>query len=71
MLLPSKDKPYESWRIVRDDGVVRDSVLLLLKNLLEKTDQENLPADDGTTYEQQLKAWIEAKGIEHPSFKFA
>lgn len=71
MVLPSKDKPYESWRIVRDDGVVRDSVLLLLKNLLEKTEQQNLPADDGTTYEPQLKAWIEAKGIDHPAFKFA
>lgn len=71
MLLPSKDKPYESWRIVRDDDSVRDSVLLLLKNLLEKVDPENIPADDGTNYEPQLKAWIEAKGIDEPSFKFA
>jgi putative ATP-dependent endonuclease of OLD family len=71
MVLPKKDKPYQSWRAVRDEAAIRGSVLAMLKNLLEKTDPQNLPSDDGTNYEAQLKDWVATKLVDHPSFKFA
>jgi hypothetical protein len=70
MDLPSKDKPYESWRTVRDDIAIRDCVLGVLNTLLAPSDPTNIAAEDGTNYEVQLKAWINANGIADAKFQF-
>ena len=70
MNLPSKDKPYESWRAVRDDMTIRNRVLHVLNNLLAPSDPKNIAADDGTRYESQLKTWIAANGITTAPFQF-
>lgn len=70
MDLPSKDKPYESWRTVRDDVAIRDCVLGVLNTLLAPSDPTNIAAEDGTNYEVQLKAWINANGIADAKFQF-
>lgn len=70
MDLPSKDKPYESWRAVRDVPVTRDSVLSALNNLLTPFDPANIADADGTNYEAQVKAWIKTNGNTDTSFQF-
>ena len=70
MDLPSKDKPYESWKAVRDSEQVRNSVLEVLNVFLSASDAEQIASGDGTNYEAQLKAWIKAKGIDDKSFEF-
>lgn len=70
MNLPKKDKPFESWRSVRDVEVVRNSVLGVLHSLTTKPEAAALPAEDGTHYETQLKTWIESNAITHKSFQF-
>ena len=70
MDLPSKDKPYESWKAVRDSEQVRNSVLEVLNVILSASDAEQIASGDGTNYEAQLKAWIKAKGIDDKSFEF-
>ena len=71
MELPSKDKPYESWRTVRDDASIREGVLLLLENLLDPYDQKNPPKGDGVNYESQLKDWIKANNIVDAPYQFS
>lgn len=71
MDLPTKDKPYESWRAVRDDSAIRDSVLSVLKNLVAPIGSESIPANDGTNYENQLKAWVSANNVSEVSFQFS
>ncbi len=70
MDLPSKDKPYESWRTVRDDAAIRNSVLGILNILLASPDPMSIPADDGANYEGQLKKWIAANGVADAPFQF-
>lgn len=70
MDLPSKDKPYESWKAVRDVSIVRDSVLTALNNILSPFDPTKHADEDGSRYELQIKAWIAANGITHPAFQF-
>ncbi|MES2365226.1 MAG: TOPRIM nucleotidyl transferase/hydrolase domain-containing protein [Pseudomonadota bacterium] len=70
MDLPSKDKPYESWRTVRDDVAIRDCVLGVLNTLLAPFDPANIAAEDGMNYEVQLKTWIKANDIADAPFQF-
>lgn len=70
MKLPKKDKPFESWKAVRDDGAIRASVLGVLETLITKPEDADLPAEDGTNYEVHLKAWIADSGIDNKSFQF-
>lgn len=70
MDLPSKDKPYESWRAVRNDALLRDSVLGMLKGLLTHAEAGAIPAEDGSHYEAQLKSWIAANSVTEACFDF-
>jgi putative ATP-dependent endonuclease of the OLD family len=69
MDLPSKDKPYEAWKAVRDNPVVRASTLKMLETLLRPHDGKNDP-DDGANFETHLKAWIKANNESHPAYNF-
>lgn len=70
MDLPSKDKPYESWKAVRDDANVRSSVLKVLDTLLASSDVGMVAEEDGGNYENQLKTWIKSSGVTAPAFQF-
>lgn len=70
MSLPKKDKPYESWRAVRDKEAVRNSVLSVLKELTSPPDDDGVPPHDGTSYEAHLKAWIAANSVDSKPYKF-
>ena len=70
MKLPKKDKPFESWKAVRDDGAIRASVLGVLESLITKPEDADLPAEDGTNYEVHLKDWIADSGTDNKSFQF-
>ena len=70
MNLPSKDKPYESWRTVRDDETIRSSVLKVLNDLLNDSVETAIPPEDGTNFEMQLKGWISEKSIDSIAYKF-
>lgn len=70
MELPSKDKPYESWRSVRDSSDIRNSVLKVLKALLAPLDKIDDPAEDGANYEGQLKSWIQETKETAVAFQF-
>ncbi|UUZ62038.1 hypothetical protein LP417_17045 [Polaromonas sp. P1-6] len=70
MELPFKDKPYESWRTVRDDVAIRDCVLGVLDTLLAPFDPAHMAAEDGTNYDAQLKTWIKANDITDAPFQF-
>lgn len=70
MDLPSKDKPYESWKAVRDDENVRNSVLGILNALLSAPVSTGIAIEDGVNYETQLKNWVSEKGITDASFNF-
>ena len=70
MKLPKKDKPFESWRSVRDNETVRKSVLDILQTLVNKVENGVLPNEDGTQYETHLKAWIAKNSISHKSYQF-
>lgn len=69
MILPKKDKPYESWRTVRDSDVVRGSVLKVLRSLNAESNNADLPLEDGTNYETQLKDWLAANNITDISYQ--
>ena len=71
MTLPSKDKPYEAWRTVREVDAIRASVRTIFDALLSPSLGEDAVAkSDGLQYESQLKAWIEANKVDRPAFKF-
>nr|WP_197085507.1 TOPRIM nucleotidyl transferase/hydrolase domain-containing protein [Cellvibrio sp. pealriver] len=70
MDLPKKDKPFESWKAVRDIDVIRNSVLKVLQALTIKSDDVGIAPEDGTNYETQLKTWIANKSITHKSYQF-
>ena len=70
MELPSKDKPYASWRTVRDNEKVRKSVVEVLNSFLTSSDATGIAGEDGTDYEAQLKTWIKANGVVDAAFKF-
>jgi predicted ATP-dependent endonuclease of OLD family len=70
MSLPKKDKPFESWKAVRDNEIVRDSVLTLLQTLIGKSTDAELPPQDGTNYEKQLKDWVASNTAEGKAYQF-
>lgn len=70
MKLPKKDKPYESWRAVRDVEAIRNSVLDVLKALTTKPADAALPPEDGTLYETHLKAWVSSNAITEKAYQF-
>jgi predicted ATP-dependent endonuclease of OLD family len=70
MSLPKKDKPFESWKAVRDDETVRGSILNLLQILINKSVDTELPPQDGTNYEEQLKVWITDNATDDKAYQF-
>lgn len=71
MTLPKKDKPFESWKAVRDVEGVRHSVLDVLQTLTSKHDEDGvLPPDDGVHYEKQLKDWVKNNAITLKAYQF-
>lgn len=70
MILPKKDKPFESWRTVRNIEAVRNSVLGVLQVLTTKPDGAALPPEDGAHYETHLKAWIANHAIANKAYLF-
>ncbi len=70
MTLPKKDKPFESWKAVRDIEAVRNSVLGVLRALTLKPSDTALPPEDGTHYETHLKAWIVNNASANKSYQF-
>ena len=56
MDLPSKDKPFRSWKAVQEQGNVRSSIETVLKELISVCN--DIPSNDGTNYEDTLKNWI-------------
>lgn len=70
MKLPKKDKPFESWRAVRDNEAIRNSVLGVLNALTKKPVGLALPPEDGTAYEVHLKTWIDKNAITNKSYQF-
>lgn len=69
MTLPAKDKPYESWKSVRNNEGIRATVSELLNALLMPTDSVNVGLEDGANFEAQLKTWINTNGITHASYQ--
>lgn len=70
MKLPKKDKPFESWKTVRDDESIRNSVLGVLKVLTTKPTHACLLPEDGINYEAQLKSWIAKNSITTKAYQF-
>jgi len=70
MALPKKDKPFGSWKAVRDDAAIRERVLAVLKVLIAAPSTEGLPQEDGSQYEHQLKAWLKETQNDDVSYKF-
>jgi putative ATP-dependent endonuclease of the OLD family len=70
MALPKKDKPFESWKAVRDDATIRNSVDAMLCSLTTKPSDTALPLEDGSYYEAQLKSWIATKSPTQNAYQF-
>jgi len=70
MQLPKKDKPFESWKAVRDNEVIRKSVLDILWILNTKVPVGEESPEDGKNYEKQLKDWIASNHIKENSYQF-
>ncbi|WP_456091059.1 ATP-dependent nuclease [Neisseria sp.] len=56
MDLPSKDKPFRSWKAVQEQEGVRSSIESILKELISVCN--DIPSNDGTNYEDTLKIII-------------
>lgn len=69
MDLPSKDKPFRSWKAVQEQGNVRSSIESILKELISECN--DIPSNDGTNYEDTLKNWIDLNHKQDdPCYKF-
>jgi len=69
MDLPSKDKPFRSWKAVQEQGNVRSSIESILKELISECN--DIPSNDGTNYEDTLKNWIDLNHKQdEPCYKF-
>lgn len=71
MDLPSKDKPYEAWRAVRETDSVLASVRSMLDSLLTLSSNNIDAESDGLQYEVQIKSWIDKQTDKLPAFKFS
>lgn len=70
MDLPSKDKPYASWKAVCENAEIRESVLNVLNSLLPPTSQPDESEKDGANYENLLKAWVQTNNVNDVAFQF-
>ncbi len=71
MDLPVKDKPYESWKAVRDDATIRASVRSVLDSLLASNSADDVSdPSDGLNFETLLRAWIQANNVASQAFVF-
>lgn len=69
MDLPSKDKPFRSWKAVQEQEDVRSSIESILKELISVCN--DIPINDGTNYEDTLKNWIALNHKQdEPCYKF-
>jgi len=69
MDLPSKDKPFRSWKAVQEQEDVRSSIESILKELISVCN--DIPSNDGTNYEDTLKNWIALNHKQdEPCYKF-
>lgn len=69
MDLPSKDKPFRSWKAVQEQENVRSSIESILKELISECN--DIPSNDGTNYEDTLKNWIDLNHKQdEPCYKF-
>lgn len=68
MKLPSKDKPFESWKAVKNNEVIRKSVENVLQDLL--TESCDIPENDGSKYDQILREWVTQNHKVEPCYKF-
>lgn len=68
MELPSKDKPFESWKAVKNNSVIRTSIESLLQDLL--TENPNIPECDGSKYDQILREWVNQNHKTEPCYNF-
>lgn len=71
MSLPDKDKPFETWKAVRDNDAVKMSVRTILEELrAAPTAESGDHANDGKHYEARVKAWAELHAPEDLAFSF-
>lgn len=71
MTLPPKDKPFESWRRVRDNADIRASVRNVLDVLLSGAPGNGAAiAPDGSNYEAVLRAWASEHAVDDPAYIF-
>jgi len=71
MELPDKDKPFESWKVIRDNAPTRASVRTVLDALLTipADSGDGLP-DDGKNYEQMLRTWAVTNAAGNAAYTF-
>lgn len=69
MKLPNKDKPFESWKAVKENSEICSSVESMLDQLIDET--SDIQEKDGSNYEEILKDWIGDNGNEDIRYKFS
>ena len=71
MELPDKDKPFETWRAVRNNAGVKASVRAVLDELCAApTVEAAAHANDGSAYEAKLKDWALVNAAGDASYDF-
>lgn len=72
MVLPSKDKPFASWKAIRENKSIQNSVEAILRDLIsDHTTDLGILEQDGTNYEAILKNWIQENNkSEELRYKF-
>ncbi|VEJ21999.1 ATP-dependent nuclease [Neisseria animaloris] len=69
MKLPNKDKPFESWKAVKENSEICLSVESMLDQLIDES--TDIQEKDGSNYEEILKDWIGDNGNEDIRYKFS
>ena len=71
MNLPTKDKPFNAWRVTRDNAVIGASVRRVLDELccVPNADAIN-HANDGRHFEAKCRAWAAIHAASAPEFNF-
>jgi putative ATP-dependent endonuclease of OLD family len=71
MALPDKDKPYQTWKEVRENAEVKESVRKILEELCAVPMPESGDhPDDGGHFENKLRSWIDEKKIDDAAYAF-
>ena len=69
MELPDKDKPFESWKTIRDDASARASVRSVLDGLLTAPSGDAAgDPDDGQHFKPKLRNWVSANAADNPAY---